>query len=59
MGDTRWCGGCVAETAFERFDCAEHEGDCVELVCVRCGAGVELAPVQVMGKVAVRVSTAA
>ena len=39
---TRWCGACAAETAFERFDCADHPEDCLELVCTACGCGVEL-----------------
>ncbi|HEV2891519.1 MAG TPA: hypothetical protein VGX28_14195 [Frankiaceae bacterium] len=44
---TRWCGGCAAETAYVRFDCADHPEDCVELVCELCGAGLELAALQV------------
>ena len=40
--EIRWCGGCAAEAAFERFDCADHPEDCLELVCTVCGAGVEL-----------------
>ena len=59
MNVTRWCGGCVAETAFERFDCADHAEDCVELVCVVCGGGVEYAAVQAEPGEVVRVSTAA
>ncbi|HVF19069.1 MAG TPA: hypothetical protein VNA14_02365 [Mycobacteriales bacterium] len=42
MTEIRWCGGCAAEVAFERFDCAEHPEDCLELVCTGCGSGVEL-----------------
>ena len=42
MSKIRWCSGCAADTAFERFDCAEHPEDCVELVCVLCGEGIEL-----------------
>jgi hypothetical protein len=41
MNVTRWCSGCAAETAFERFDCAEHAEDCAELACVACGVGIE------------------
>ena len=43
--ELRWCGECATETPFERFDCADHPGDCLELVCTRCGQGLELAPV--------------
>jgi hypothetical protein len=42
--ELRWCGECATETAFERFDCADHAADCVECVCTRCGHGFELAP---------------
>jgi hypothetical protein len=48
MNVTRWCSGCAADTAFDTFDCAEHPEDCVELVCVGCGEGFELPPVQVV-----------
>lgn len=48
MSLTRWCSDCAADAAFERFDCAEHPEDCVELVCVLCGGGFETAPVQVV-----------
>jgi hypothetical protein len=41
MNPTRWCSGCAAVTAFERFDCADHPDDCVELVCTTCGVGIE------------------
>jgi hypothetical protein len=60
MTVTRWCSDCAAEAAFERFDCAEHPEDCVELVCVLCGGGVELppAPVKAVPKPA-RASSAA
>lgn len=44
MSKIRWCSGCAADTAFERFDCAEHPEECVELVCVLCGEGIELPP---------------
>ncbi len=44
---TRWCGGCAEETAYVRFDCTDHPEDCVELVCELCGAGLELAALQV------------
>jgi hypothetical protein len=44
MNVTRWCSGCVAETAFAQFDCTDHPEDCVELVCAGCGEGYELAP---------------
>lgn len=43
MSITRWCSECAADAAFERFDCADHPEDCIELVCVLCGAGIELA----------------
>jgi hypothetical protein len=46
MTVTRWCSECAADAAFERLDRAEHSEDCIELVCVLCGAGFELAPVQ-------------
>lgn len=59
MEQMRWCGGCADETVFVRFDCADHDDDCVELVCTLCGGGVELAPVQVAPAVAIRVSSAA
>jgi hypothetical protein len=49
MNVTRWCGDCAADAAFAPFDCAEHPEACVELVCVRCGAGFEAGPVQVVG----------
>ena len=39
--EIRWCGGCAAEAVFERFDCADHPDDCLELICTACGAGVE------------------
>jgi hypothetical protein len=60
MNVTRWCGGCAADAVFERFDCADHPGDCVELVCVGCGAGAELGPVRLVayGR-EVRISSAA
>lgn len=58
MNLTRWCGGCAAETAFDRFDCMDHPEDCVELVCVLCGEGFELAPVQGAKGVVRRVSAA-
>ncbi len=60
MTFTRWCSGCAADAAFERFDCAEHPEDCIELVCVLCGAGIEYAPVQaVPARLELRVSPAA
>ena len=60
MSVTRWCSGCAADAAFERFDCAEHPEECIELVCVLCGTGIEFAPVQVVATVTeVRVSSAA
>ena len=43
MSITRWCSECAADAAFERFDCADHPEDCIELVCVLCGGGIELA----------------
>ena len=46
MNTTRWCSGCAADAAFERFDCADHPEDCIELVCVLCGAGIELPSAQ-------------
>jgi len=46
MSVTRWCSGCAAEAAFERFDCLDHPEECIELVCVLCGAGFEVPPVQ-------------
>ena len=46
MNVTRWCTGCAADAAFERVDCADHPEDCVELVCVLCGVGIELPPPQ-------------
>ena len=49
MSVTRWCSGCAAEAAFERLDCVDHPEECIELVCVLCGAGFEIAPVQVAG----------
>ena len=42
MDTTRWCSGCAADTAFERFDCTDHPEGCIELVCVLCGEGIEL-----------------
>ena len=60
MNVTRWCGDCAAEAEFARFDCADHPDGCVELVCVRCGGGVESAPVQVVAvALDLRVSSAA
>lgn len=60
MNDTRWCSGCAAVVEFDRFDCADHPAGCIELVCVRCGAGIELSPGQVAAAdVDVRVSPAA
>ena len=41
--EIRWCAECAAESAFERFDCADHPEDCLELVCTMCGEGLELA----------------
>ena len=46
MSVTRWCSGCAAEAAFDRFDCVDHPEECIELVCVLCGAGFEVPPVQ-------------
>ncbi len=46
MTVTRWCSDCAADAAFDRLDCAGRPEDCIELVCVLCGAGVELAPLQ-------------
>lgn len=46
MSVIRWCSGCAAEAAFDRFDCADHPEDCIELVCVLCGAGFEMPPAQ-------------
>lgn len=43
LTELHWCDGCDADTTFDRFDCAEHEGDCLELVCTICGTGRELA----------------
>jgi hypothetical protein len=48
MSKIRWCSGCAADTAFERFDCAEHPEECVELVCALCGEGIELPPLQLV-----------
>lgn len=45
MNVTRWCSECAADAAFERFDCADHPEECIELVCVLCGAGIEIGPV--------------
>ena len=42
MTELHWCDGCAAEVAFDRFDCDDHGGDCLELVCTVCGRGVEL-----------------
>ncbi len=39
--ELRWCGDCAAETTFETFDCADHPDDCLEVVCTRCGQGIE------------------
>ena len=41
--ELRWCEVCAAETVFDRFDCGDHAGDCLELVCSTCGAGIETA----------------
>ena len=58
--ELRWCGGCAAETAFDRFDCSDHSQDCLELVCTMCGEGVELAlPVVAATEPAVEVEVAA
>lgn len=46
MSVTRWCSSCAAEAAFDRFDCVDHPEECIELVCVLCGAGFEVPPVQ-------------
>jgi hypothetical protein len=43
---THWCAGCTADREFASFDCFDHEVDCVELVCVTCGAGIEFVAVQ-------------
>ncbi|HEX8004699.1 MAG TPA: hypothetical protein VF519_18585 [Mycobacteriales bacterium] len=59
MDMTRWCRGCAAETAYVRFDCTEHPEDCVELVCELCGAGFELAAIQVAGGTAAAAAAAA
>ena len=45
MTELHWCDGCAADVAFDRFDCDDHGGDCLELVCTRCGAGLELVAV--------------
>jgi hypothetical protein len=58
MTVTRWCSGCAADAAFERFDCAEHPEECIELVCVLCGTGIEFAPLGA-AETEVRVSPAA
>ena len=42
MTELRWCDGCAAEVAFDRFDCDDHGPDCLELVCTACGVGLEL-----------------
>lgn len=52
MSVTRWCSGCAAEAAFDRFDCVDHPEDCIELVCVLCGAGFEMPPAQPVGPMA-------
>ena len=49
MSVTRWCSGCAAEAAFDRFECVDHPEDCIELVCVLCGAGIEMPPAQASG----------
>ena len=54
MNLTRWCGGCAADTVFDRFDCLDHGADCVEWVCSVCGGGVEDAPFQLPGVGVVR-----
>lgn len=60
MSITRWCSECAADAAFDRFDCADHLEDCIELVCVLCGAGFELAPAQAAaGRAGKRVAPAA
>ena len=60
MNATRWCSGCAADVELDRFDCADHPEDCIELVCVLCGAGFELPPPQAaVGPVGTRVSPAA
>ena len=57
---TRWCSDCAADAAFEQFDCADHPEECVELVCVLCGGGIEIAVVPVSAAApARRVSPAA
>ena len=56
---TRWCSDCAADAAFERFDCADHPEDCVELVCVLCGGGIEVALVPTPAAPGRRVSPAA
>lgn len=45
MNVTRWCSECAADAVFERFDCADHPEECIELVCVLCGGGIEVGPV--------------
>ena len=47
MSITRWCAECAADAVFDRFDCADHPEECIELVCVLCGAGIEVGPVAV------------
>lgn len=47
MNVTRWCSGCAADVEFDRIDCADHPEDCIELVCVLCGEGIELPAPQV------------
>ena len=60
MNVTRWCSGCAADVEFEPFDCADHPEDCIELVCVLCGCGIELPPVRIVAVgVDARVSPAA
>jgi hypothetical protein len=60
MNTTRWCSGCAAESAFDPFDCADHPEECIELVCILCGAGIEMPAVQVVAvEVKGRVSSAA
>ena len=36
--DLRWCRLCAAEVTFEQPECTdEHDEDCPEWVCTRCG----------------------
>jgi hypothetical protein len=39
---THWCGDCSADREFTTFECGDHDADCIELVCVECGAGIEV-----------------